>query len=96
MSEKNLSPQIDDSAVNRQITLAEGMMPRFSGRTIGEVITVAMGKLGSDPEKVAQSLVDQNVFEESSDCPDPLGVARKVVARYQQYGERLRPEEKSL
>lgn len=86
----------DDQEVTRQIELVELTMQKFSARTLGEVITVAMGKLDGDPEKIAQSLVDQRIFENSADCPDPLGIARKVVARYQQFGERLREEERPL
>lgn len=86
----------DDQEVTKQIELVELTLSKFSARSLGEAITEAMGKLDGDPEKVAQSLVSQRIFENSADCPDPLGIARKVVARYKQFGERLREEDRPL
>jgi hypothetical protein len=88
--------EVSDAEVTRQIALAEAMMSQSSGRTLGEVITTAMGRHASDPEKVAQSLVDQKIFESTADCPDPLAIAKAVVARYQEYGESLREKEKPI
>ena len=93
--EQNAQP-INPEEVDIQIRLAESMMARSSARTIGEVITVAMGRFDGDKEKVAQSLLDQKVFKKTADCPDPEAIARAVVERYEEHGERLREEEKPL
>ena len=93
---KGIPRGIDDKEVERQITLTEAEMSRSSGHTLGEVITMAMGKYSNDPEKVAQSLVDQKIFGQTADCPDPLAIAMAVVGRYKSFGERLREEEKPL
>jgi len=90
-----LTPQF----VEKQIQLAAATVDRFSAHSVGEIITRAMGEFDGDPqqaEKVAQSLVNQKVFEPSADCPDPLSLAEAVVGRYQQYGESLQPQEKPL
>ena len=95
LSENNFQP-ISQEEVERQIALAEATMSRFSARTIGEVITVAMGKFSDDKEKVVHSLLEQKVFEKTADCPDPEAIARAVVEKYIQHGERLRDTEKPL
>jgi len=74
----------EELEVDRQIRLAELNLNRLSGRTLEEVVVTAMGKFNDDPEKVADDLVAQKVFEQTADCSDPRKIALAATQRIMQ------------
>lgn len=85
--------QLTSQELERQIRLAELNMQKYAGRTLEEVLVAAMGKFNDNPEQVAQSLLDQKVFEKTADCQNPEMVAKAVVERFIKDGQ-LHKEEK--
>ncbi len=86
--------EIDPAEVDRQINLARIWMQSIgTDHELGEMITRLKGRHGDNLETIAQQLVAQNIFFKSADCPNPLGIARAVVKRHNQFGERLRAQD---